>query len=237
MHDYFFKANALANSYPPMLLGDYIRIEQTISAQFKWYLLGLTYSCVDYKSFETYELNTNMTRAQLSQNSGCAEGTLRRFKYYMNAIGQIQKSLPELASRILAGDTRLGLKTTFVLVKLPPHEITLIMDRAEIENAPIRAIIAEQSNPPLTYTQRFSDGCSTKNSPKSVKDIPRYDPDAHVAGLTYTIPSWVKAISRLQVANNLYEISDSAREKLGNELMNLNNAIESIINKMLEVER
>jgi len=166
-------AITLANFYPPLLLDDYNQIEQTVSREFRWYLIGLTCLLVVDKSFQSDSLNDFLTRTQIAQNSGYSEGTMTRFVSYANAITRMQKVLPDLVTDILAGKTRLGLKTTIILAKLPPDDIVAIMKRVEVEQTSIRKIISEQIRRPLTYPRKFSDGRSTKSSPKTIKDFPR----------------------------------------------------------------
>jgi hypothetical protein len=87
------------------------------------------------------------------------------------------------------------------------------------------------------YPRRFSDGRSTKYSPKSVKDKPRYDPDAQVAELTFTIPSWEKAINRVYMSDNLHEVSKTARMNLSTKLGILKGIIEQITNQITEAKQ
>jgi len=234
IHDFFDEAITLANSCPPLSHDDYTRVEETISKEFKWYLIGLTCWLSNKKRFHSDELNDRITREQIAESSGNSVETMKRYMCYANSIDRVKKALPELASDILAGKTRLGLKTAIILAKLPPEDIAAITRRVEAESTPIRRIIEEQIKRPTSYPRRFADGRSTKSSPKSVKDAPRYDPDAQVAALTYTIPSWVKAIDRLHASGNLHEASKPARKKLGNELANLKITVEALIELITE---
>jgi hypothetical protein len=222
---------ALANSNPPLLTHDYNRIERDVSKEFRWYLIGLTCSLAAKGRLQPDGLNKLLTNAQVAKNSGYSTETMKRFMNYANSIGRLEKSLPGLAADILAGKTRLGLKTTILIAKLPPNDISEIIKRVESEDTSIRKIIAEHTKRPLSYPRRFSDGRSTKDTPKSVKDIPRHDPDALIAGITFTIPSWVKAINRVHINTS---ISQTAKNKLSSELSNLYIAVEALIELLTE---
>ena len=229
-----FEAVALANSYPPLLVDDYNRIGHVVSKEFRWYLIGLTCSLAEKKILQADELNLQLTREQVAKNSGCAKETLRRYICYANSIIRLEESMPELAADILAGRTRLGLKTTLILLRLPPSDIVEIMQRINSEDTPIRQIIMEHTGRPLSYPRRFRDGRNTKYSPKSVKELPRHDPDALITGLTFTIPSWTKAIKRVHLSSDM---SKPAQNKLNDELASLNSAISALVGLLTEANQ
>jgi len=237
IHDFFSDAIILANSCPPLSHDDYAWLEETVSKEFKWYLIGLTCWFAEKKQFYTDDLNGQLTRERIAANSRNSVETMKRYICYTNSIHRVQKVLPDLASHILAGKTRLGLKTVIVLAKQSPDDITIIMRRIARERTPILQIIMEQIKRPLIYPRKFADGRSTKSTPKSVKDNPRYDPDAQVAGLTFTIPSWIRTINRVQVSDNLHRVSKSACGSLSNELANLKSVIERTFKFLMEEKK
>lgn len=237
MQKYFDDALDYANSFPPLIADDYTWLEETVSKEFKWYTIGLTCWLADKKAFNNERLNGVLTREQVAQNAGNSAETMRRYMCYVNSIDRLYNTLPELAVSILEGKTRLGLKTTIILAKQSFDDIPLIMERINAEETSIRQIISEQIKRPLMYPRRFSDGRSTKYSPKSVKDKPRYDPDARVAELTFTIPSWEKAINRVYMSDNLHEVSKTARMNLVAKLGTLKGVIEQITNQITEAKQ
>lgn len=48
----------------------------------------------------------------------------------------------------------------------------------------------------------------------SVKDMPQFDPDSEVVGLTLTIPSWARSIERVINKTDFEAISDTAKNNL-----------------------
>ena len=67
----------------------------------------------------------------------------------------------------------------------------------------------------------------------SIKDMPEFDPDAEVVGLTLTIPSWSSSIDRI-VHSNLDIVSDTARLKLHQALLELMDSISEMISAIKE---
>ena len=65
--------------------------------------------------------------------------------------------------------------------------------------------------------------------------MPAYDPDAEVAGLTLTIPSWMSSIDRTKSMAHLEAISPAARQNLLAALTELEGKIQEMLNA-IEVE-
>jgi len=57
----------------------------------------------------------------------------------------------------------------------------------------------------------------------SVKDMPVFDPDAAVIGLTLTIPSWAGSMDRVVNTTNLNVVSAGAKKRLASALFDLQN--------------
>lgn len=66
----------------------------------------------------------------------------------------------------------------------------------------------------------------------SVKDMPGYDPDAEIASLTLTIPSWRGSIQRVMDSTDFEAISDKAQDDAGRELLALKDTINAILCRM-----
>ena len=68
-----------------------------------------------------------------------------------------------------------------------------------------------------------------------VKQMPSYDPDAEVSGLTLTIPSWVSSIQRTYAAAEFSAISPHALERLTAQLLCLTRSAEQLMSAIKEV--
>lgn len=60
----------------------------------------------------------------------------------------------------------------------------------------------------------------------TVKDMPSYDPDAQVASLTLTMPSWGSSINRVRQSSQMNTVSQRAKAALLKELEALQCAID-----------
>lgn len=70
----------------------------------------------------------------------------------------------------------------------------------------------------------------------SVKDMPAYDPDAEVAGLTLTIPSWSGSIERVIRETDLDIVSTNAKERLVSALRRLQKKVSETLTAIEAVE-
>lgn len=62
-----------------------------------------------------------------------------------------------------------------------------------------------------------------------IKNMPEYNPDAEVTGLTLTVPSWGSSIYRVLNKADLGNITPQARDKLVVALSDLQKAIEALL--------
>jgi hypothetical protein len=68
----------------------------------------------------------------------------------------------------------------------------------------------------------------------SVKQMPRYDPDADFTSISFTIPSWIESISRVERTVDYRKVSRTAAEHLIKELSTLILAAEEMKEKIKE---
>lgn len=70
---------------------------------------------------------------------------------------------------------------------------------------------------------------STTEIPLSVKikEMPAYDPDMELRGLTLTIPAWIMVMGRAE--NKTAQATDKAKEQLTQSLMELRNKIDKLL--------
>lgn len=67
-----------------------------------------------------------------------------------------------------------------------------------------------------------------------VKQMPDYDPDGEISGLTLTIPSWIGSIRRAQSNADVSAISSQALERLAEQLICLAESVEALFSAIKE---
>lgn len=69
-----------------------------------------------------------------------------------------------------------------------------------------------------------------------IKIPPMHDPDAEIAGLTLTVPSWVSSIERARNNADMNAASTSAKSKLEEALLSLQEKVSEMLSEIREVD-
>jgi hypothetical protein len=115
-------------------------------------------------------------------------------------------------------------------------DICNILERLSNEKIPAWIIIEEQKMFQKKPKRRGRPRKVIAEDTVSVKDMPSYNPDATINGLTYTIPSWINMIERVFTASEFSEVSKEARNRLTIELNKLTSAAETVAAVLSEVK-
>ena len=113
--------------------------------------------------------------------------------YYLT----LEKDEPELVAQVLKGDIKIGQQKI----------IDLSQQTTKVKNK-IEKFLKEQEKshrkPPIEPVEHKV----------TVKDMPKYDPDAEIVSLSFTIPSWIGSIDRVLSKVKFETTSEQARQKL-----------------------
>jgi len=150
-----------------------------------------------------------------------------KYAVYASALHAIGSKEPLLIPLILSGRCVASHHNLMELSGMRPNEIkqfyqNLVLSLETTQDLSVKYRKVRQMPPP----PNASDSASSSNiAVSSVKDMPVFDPDAEVTGLTLTIPSWISSIERVRVRSNLNIISDQARTQLEETLLDLQNQV------------
>lgn len=151
--------------------------------------------------------------------------TVRKYGRYAYRIDKLMALEPKFVQRILQGTIYLSYENIVVIAA---------MNRAEIA-AIARYFLDENETKPtfLKYRIKRDEKKERRRNkvvpPGSIKEMPAFDPDAAVASLALTIPSWVGSIQRTEKNTDFSLISGQARSQLLCELARLADAIEDLL--------
>lgn len=158
-----------------------------------------------------------ITLQRVAGDNHVSVGTVQKYARYANALETIRKKDPQLFPKILSGRYKISHNNLVHLSMLPEAEIQKLEKRLDdraaafVQYKGLRSElekVAESSQSELKLTA-------------TVKDMPEYDPDAEIIGLTLTIPSWEGSIERVIKTTNLEQVSKKAK----NELLEAFNAL------------
>lgn len=147
-----------------------------------------THSWVD----EPHPRRENDTvQRRISSEYGISSATLRRYISFGESIDQLEKLFPGVRKRILTGELEVAKARAPELLQMPRQDL-----RDMIENPRCHRL-----DPPKDEIKEKKTGDSNRRAhgiqlKPGIKEMPQYDPDAELNGLTYTVGAWKSAVSK-----------------------------------------
>ena len=187
--------------------------------------------------FENFELsrdrtktNGHITAQRIASENHVSIGSVQKYAMYTRALETIGKADPSMVPRILSGRYKISHQNVVELSRLTPEEIRKVGRKIERN---------QQTFVQYKKTRKeIQDGIQSENpmiAPgPSVKDMPEFDPDAELTGLTLTIPSWGSSIERIRTKTDLGIVSSRARTKLSSALEELKHIIDDMLEAIKE---
>lgn len=175
------------------------------------------------------ELKT-YTMDRVAVDHHVSRGTVQKYARYANALETIRKKDPKLFPKILSGRYKISHENLVQLSLLPTAEIKKIEKRLDSSAA---AFVQYKGT--RTELEKVADvAVPEPQFSTCVKDMPEYDPDAEIVGLTLTIPSWEGSIERVIRTANLEKASDKAKNELIDSLERLSKRVLTAISVIKE---
>ena len=153
---------------------------------------------------------------RLGGENHVARATVQKYAAYAQALELIRERMPQAVENILSGHTKISHEKLVALSKLESQTFQQAVHQMETMRQPFFTDgIHQQSHRKLEYN-------TEKLIPRpSVKDMPAFDPDAEITGLTLTVPSWSGSIDRMIQKTDLTLVSMKAKERLISVLLGL----------------
>lgn len=180
-------------------------------------------------AFETGIAETEKTRgnnmliAQLiARENDIVYASVMRNVLYARALIKIRRHSSFLFTAILSARLHITHDDVQELSNMSADQINQASQI--LKTAPGRAYSYRKLRSELTASASKA-ARSNSMSVSSIKDMPAYDPDAEITGLTLTIPSWTSSLSRISTKSNLKVATDSACANLEDALLDLQGQI------------
>lgn len=150
--------------------------------------------------------------------------TVRKYEYYALNLDTIYDFIPDFVELHLAGKLKVSFEKMERLALLPPEKMLEESQKLVLEIQFIKQTVGKERRP------RFVTKGKTETVPSiSIKDMPAYDPDAEIASLSLTIPSWASNILRIKNSANMHETSPEARLRLKKALVRLKSTTDKLL--------
>ncbi len=164
--------------------------------------------------------------------------TVTKYDVYARALDELRVKEPEITSRILNGSLRVSHENVIELSRLPIEDINGL--KRLLNSGSIDRIGYSQLRHELRW-QRLPTGKpdsrrrrrERESAEAGIKQMPVIDPDAELASLKFTIPSWSKTISG-QWNLRIFLPSASARQEVRTQIINLTRKINRLLTQLEE---
>lgn len=166
------------------------------------------------------------TANRIAHENHLSHATVQKYAQYARAIETIGDQEPDLAAKLLSGNYRMSHENVVALSQLGEDELKAFNKRVSSKE---QASEYKSMRSELEKTA----GIARRQDP-SIKDMPSYDPDSEVVGLSLTIPSWASSIDRVKSKSDFHRISDCARRDLVSALGALRDRIADILSSIEE---
>lgn len=170
------------------------------------------------------------TAERIAGENHISQGTVQKYAEYTRALEEVGRKVPSFVPKILSGRYKISHKNLLELARLDEEKLKKMAQRIEQTQQPY--IQYKQTRREIQSRTATIDG--EKGAIPSVKDMPEFDPDAEITGLTLTIPTWSSSIDRMRTTTNLSIVSGSAKDKLMAALCDLQARIEDMLSAIKE---
>lgn len=175
------------------------------------------------------------TAERIGDEYHISHGTVEKYGYYSRALDIIAEKEPALFPRILSGRYKVSHRNVIGMSQLDKQELKQLNRRMSHEKKQKPFVPYAVSRQQLNESERSEAEVRSDIQIKpEIKNMPEYDPDAEITGLTLTIPTWANSIERTLNRADMTVVTPKARQSLEDALAGLQNAIHEILKVIKE---
>ena len=169
------------------------------------------------------------TAQRIASENNVSAATVQKYAIFTRACEMIGQKEPKLVPKILSGQYKLSHRSIVEMAELPAEDLRRINRKIDRNPGDFMQYKATRNS---SNAGKYEAIPTSEILGPSVKDMPKYDPDAEVSSLTLTIPSWQSSIERTKKTADLSGISDKARGNLIKALKGLRLTIGEMLLEM-----
>jgi hypothetical protein len=185
-----------------------------------------------YQAEKVYEAPNSSGYNQYSEHDS-NEGTLRSrtaIKLGAEYHDIMYRKAPDIIRLVMEGKIRISQENMIELSKLTDDTVKQMHDKIIKSEGDVLKHYFDKRH--ITRNDNGYDISSIAKT--SIKDMPKYDPDAELESLALTIPSWISSIKRVQDTAEIRMTTFAAKFKLTDALIDLVNAAKDMIKRLEE---
>ena len=172
---------------------------------------------------------------KVSEECNVAMATVHKYSAYSHALDIIDEKVPDLVKRVRSGQLWISQANIIELSGLSKEQLLSLNNYLLAEK--IEHLSYHDMKRELLWNNYAKPMLEKKSSISipSIRNLPQFDPDAEIASLTLTIPSWNSSIERVLKVSDFKIASDTAKNKLKYQLMCLISTTNTILKKLEEI--
>ena len=187
-----------------------------------------------YNQYSEHESNDGAVRSKTAIKLGAeyhvSHATVCKYAMYTAAVDVMYRKAPDIIKLVMDGKIRISQENMIELSKLTDDTVRQMHDKIIKTEGDILKHYFDKR-----HITRIDSGYDISSIAKtSIKDMPKYDPDAELESLALTIPSWISSIKRVQDTAEIRMTTFTAKFKLTDALIDLVNTAREMIKRLEE---
>jgi len=196
-------------------------LDENMTQQQMWYQMGQECQCAN----ELGKTKRAMTIV-LGEKYGYSQASIHHYEKFYRCVEHIEEKVAGTRTLLLDGQIPLSVEKIEYLAKRTAEEIESAITRF-INKVPFQVVFPDFRHRASRARQR---------NKTTVKDTPKYDPDAQVMGVIHTIPSWIDALNRVNNSADFGCITVNTHRRLKSALESLKILTETTLTIIMEEE-
>lgn len=175
--------------------------------------------------------NRRITSLAMGVELGMNHSTVEKYNKVAESIERLDTIEPMLYKAILSGEVEFSQSELIRMLNYDNKTISRIrhrfVDRKDIK----------MRSYGIRKRKHFKDDDIEEENKKitinmGIKEMPEFDPDMAIRGLTLTIPMWIAAIERAQQQTDMSKATENAKFQLGEMLIKLDDKIQNALEEL-----
>jgi len=173
-----------------------------------------------------YDDSAMKTRERLAKEFEVVAHTIYMYGVHAETLSSIADVSEELFLRIMKKEIKVSIETLQAILKLSPTP-----RQQTIEKLLKGGGNYNDTAKPAPRTNGNNSGERIMGL-QSIKEVPKYDPNAELKSLIYTVPTWMSSINRVMKVANMVESDSETKQKLRVELVSMIGVICDFLKEM-----
>ncbi len=174
------------------------------------------------------ETRTNIQN-QICRDRHISEASLRRYVAFGKYLDRMEEKHPGVRTRILTGDLKVAREHMKELLAMPADDLQRMID-----NPNCQKLLPPKPKKRMRGLSLFRMNAPICKPQTGIKQMPAYDPDAELNGMTFTVSSWGRTVSRVREKTDFQAATPEGKQRLQQALTGLMAEVNEL-NQILEV--